>query len=98
LGTPGAIPSVLESPGSLQGLALQAISQGTLTLPGGIAMPTQSVILNALKLNSAVNVLSSPSILTSDNEEAEIIVGENVPVVTSRATDPSNLGKLEDIR
>ena len=92
LGTPGAIPSVLESPGSLQGLALQAISQGTLTLPGGIAMPTQSVILNALKLNSAVNVLSSPSILTSDNEEAEIIVGENVPVVTSRATDPSNLG------
>jgi len=92
LGAPGAIPSVLESPGALQGLSLQAISQGTLTLPGGIAMPTQSVVLNALQLNSAVNVLSSPSIMTSDNEEAEIIVGENVPVVTSRATDGSNLG------
>lgn len=40
-------------------------------------------ILKALVSNGAVNVLSTPNILTSDNKEAEIFVGENVPFLTS---------------
>jgi general secretion pathway protein D len=39
-------------------------------------------ILKALASNGAVNVLSTPNILTSDNKEAEIFVGENVPFLT----------------
>ncbi len=39
--------------------------------------------IHALLSNSAVNVLSTPNIMTSDNKEAEIFVGENVPFVTS---------------
>jgi type II secretory pathway component GspD/PulD (secretin) len=39
--------------------------------------------IHALLSNSAVNVLSTPTIMTSDNKEAEIFVGENVPFVTS---------------
>jgi general secretion pathway protein D len=31
-----------------------------------------------------INILSSPHILTSDNEEAEIRIGDNIPLVTSR--------------
>lgn len=31
-----------------------------------------------------INILSSPHILTSDNEEAEIRIGDNIPIVTSR--------------
>jgi general secretion pathway protein D len=38
-----------------------------------------SVALKALQSNDILNVLSSPTILTSDNKEAEIFVGENVP-------------------
>ncbi|HDR47146.1 MAG TPA: hypothetical protein ENN94_05525, partial [Geoalkalibacter subterraneus] len=39
------------------------------------------------KTDGDVNILSAPRLLTSDNEEAEIIVGENVPIITSRLTD-----------
>jgi general secretion pathway protein D len=33
-----------------------------------------------------IKILSSPHILTSDNEEAEIIIGDNIPIVTSRVS------------
>jgi general secretion pathway protein D len=36
-------------------------------------------ILKALQSNGALNVLSTPNVMTSDNKEAEIFVGENVP-------------------
>ncbi len=34
--------------------------------------------------DNRINILSSPHILTSDNEEAEIRIGDNIPIVTSR--------------
>jgi general secretion pathway protein D len=40
---------------------------------------TAVALLQALDTNGLVNVLSTPNILTSDNKEAEITVGENVP-------------------
>lgn len=40
------------------------------------------IILNAIASDSNSNVLSTPTILTLDNEEAEIIVGQEVPFVT----------------
>jgi len=40
------------------------------------------VVLKALQEVGALNVLSTPTILTSDNKEAEIFVGENVPFLT----------------
>jgi hypothetical protein len=48
-------------------------------------------LLTALEDEQDINVLSAPNILTTDNEEAEIIVGQNVPFVASRSTDASNL-------
>lgn len=44
-------------------------------------------ILQALATDSAVNLLSTPSILTLDNQEASIMVGENVPFVTGQSTN-----------
>lgn len=41
-----------------------------------------AVVVNALAADGDVNVLSTPSLVTLDNEEAEIIVGQNVPFVT----------------
>lgn len=76
---------------ALTDLTLAAASTGTVTLPGGIKVPSQAVLVKALSNVSNVNVLSSPTILAMDNEEAEIIVGENVPFVTSRATDTANV-------
>jgi len=40
------------------------------------------IILNAIASDTNSNVLSTPTILTLDNEEAEIVVGQEVPFVT----------------
>jgi general secretion pathway protein D len=52
-----------------------------------ITIPAISALINISKTNTDVNILSAPRLLTSDNEEAEIIVGSNIPVITSRLTD-----------
>lgn len=45
--------------------------------------------LQALASSKAVNLLSTPSITTLDNQEASIIVGQNVPFVTGQSTSAS---------
>ena len=52
----------------------------TLTVPGYAAL------FSLEDFKDAINVLSTPQILTSDNKEAEIIVGENVPFVSQSQT------------
>jgi general secretion pathway protein D len=41
-------------------------------------------IIRAAASDSGTNIISAPHILTSDNEEAEIRIGDNIPIVTSR--------------
>src|SRR4029453_9755621 len=41
-------------------------------------------ILKASATNGDINIVSAPHILTSDNEEAEIRVGDNIPIISSR--------------
>jgi general secretion pathway protein D len=53
-------------------------------LPGaeellGQSIPSFGILFNALATTSNVNVLQSPHLLTTDNEEAEISVGQNIP-------------------
>ena len=48
---------------------------------------TMTVILNALKTQGNANILSTPSLLTLDNQEAYITVGQNVPFVTGSFTN-----------
>ena len=48
---------------------------------------TMTVILNALESQGNTNVLSTPSLLTLDNEEAFITVGQQVPFVTGSYTN-----------
>lgn len=47
---------------------------------------TWGVLLQALSTSAAANLLSTPSIITLDNQEAEIMVGQNVPFVTGEST------------
>lgn len=57
------------------------ITTSTLTVPGF------AVLFSLNDFKGAVNVLSTPQILTSDNKEAEIVVGENVPFISKRERD-----------
>jgi general secretion pathway protein D len=56
-------------------------TERTLDIPGFAAL------FSLNEFEGAINVLSTPQILTSDNEEAEIHVGENVPFVSTRERD-----------
>ena len=52
-----------------------------------IKIPALSALLKLSKTDTNVNILSAPRLLTSANEEAEIVVGRNVPIITSRLSD-----------
>ncbi|MEO8184615.1 MAG: type II secretion system secretin GspD, partial [Deltaproteobacteria bacterium] len=61
-------------------------------LPPGVSIPAFGVALNAIAISSDSNVLSTPHIIAMDNTEAEISVGENIPLQTNAAG--SNLSSL----
>jgi general secretion pathway protein D len=90
----GTLAGPATSPLSLPGLLLAAVSNRKVTLPDGRQVPAHTVLLTALEADTDVNVLSAPNLVTTDNEEAEIVVGRNVPFVASRATSASNLANL----
>ncbi|SIT49732.1 General secretion pathway protein D [Paraburkholderia piptadeniae] len=46
-------------------------------------------LLQALSQSSDANILSTPNLITLDNEEAKIVVGSNVPVVTGSYATPT---------
>ena len=63
------------------------LSLGWGQVSDGLSM---TVILNALKETSNANILSTPSLLTLDNQEAYITVGQNVPFVTGSFTSTAD--------
>lgn len=87
----GNLTGLLSDPTKLADFSVAAASSGSLTLPGNITIPTQTLLINAAKSNTNVNVLSAPNIMTTDNEEAEIVVGQNVPFLASTSSDSTNL-------
>jgi general secretion pathway protein D len=70
------------------------------TFPGGITAGGASIdedkgtgvagLINALKSDAQTNILSTPSIMTLDNEEASISVGQEVPFITGSFTNANN--------
>ncbi|MGK0442114.1 MAG: general secretion pathway protein D [Pseudohongiellaceae bacterium] len=68
-----AVESILSS-----GLALGYYSSGSLR-----------ALVNALATEIDANILSTPSLMTLDNQEAEILVGSNVPFITGQTLNNS---------
>ena len=72
------------------GILGEAVTIGEVTFPG------LGAIIDAYKEDKDVHILSTPQILTTNNEEASIYVGKNIPYVTrldrteGGATDYSN--------
>ncbi|EIK53714.1 general secretion pathway protein D [Stutzerimonas stutzeri TS44] len=78
------------------GSVLNSINEGEIpsNLPDGaiLGIGTRSfgALVTALSSNSKSNLLSTPSLLTLDNQEAEILVGQNVPFQTGAYTTDSS--------
>lgn len=74
-----AFPSAV---GGANNPAIPSLGSG-LTL-GYFSNDSLRALIRALESNSSANILSTPTIVTLDNEEAEILVGSNVPFVTGQ--------------
>lgn len=73
---------------SVAGASIPRVADG-ITIAGGKRRDDGSgygVLLQALANASNTNLLSTPSIMTLDNQEAEIVVGQNVPFITGSTT------------
>ena len=70
----------------LAGMALGVFGNGiNIPVPGvegGLEIPAFGLVIKALQEDTGTNVLSAPNILTMDNEEASIEIGETVPFPT----------------
>jgi general secretion pathway protein D len=91
-GTDGNVAAAgVFDPFSFLGATASPQQQAVVKVLQGLANNVNfSAVLKLLDQQGAVNVLSSPNILTSDNKEAEIFVGENVPFIS--ATNLSSTG------
>jgi len=79
--TAGGMGNFLDIPVTTIDPSTGRASTTTLTVPGF------ATLFSLNEFRGTVNVLSTPQILTSDNKEAEIMVGENVPFVSKRERD-----------
>ena len=79
----------LIDPGALAqgGLSVGLITEQTNI--AGLLVSNIAAIINAVKTDDEFRILSTPQILTTDNEEARITVGENRPYQTRSTTDTS---------
>ena len=74
---------------------------GSITLPGGAQISNLGLLLRALETDANANILSTPTLLTLDNEEAKIVIGQNVPFITGQysisgaATTPTPFQTIE---
>lgn len=89
------VPGLLTS--AINGILLGGFASPIeVTGPNGSTMtvPALSALIDLSQKDTNLNVLSAPRLLTSDNEEAEIVVGDNVPIITSRLTDTGSTDGL----
>jgi general secretion pathway protein D len=82
------IPPVPSDPDALQGFALgirgPGISGSQNFLGTGISIPAFGTFIQAIARTGDTDLLSTPHILALDNEDAEINVGDNVPLQSNQ--------------
>jgi general secretion pathway protein D len=89
-GSGSNIIDVAINPASVgQGLAL-GVMKGTVTIPGLGTITNLAFLARALETQIGANILSTPTLLTLDNEEARIIVGQNIQIATGSYATTGN--------
>ena len=93
----GTLPALLgaaASGGSNVAAAAGSLGKGASVLAGQFSADNKGwgALIRALNSDSGSNVLATPSIMTLDNEEAEIVVGREVPFTTGSYTSSTSGG------
>ncbi len=80
----GLTPTTSSVPSLPSGFSMGVVGEAIQI--GDIIFPNLGAVLQAYQKDADVHILSTPQILTTDNEDAVITVGENVPYLTKEAT------------
>ncbi len=95
------LSSISSSGGSLalpNGITVGALGQPVeMETPGGesaLVVPSAGMVVKLLASTSTVNVLSTPTLLTTDNEEASIEVGQKIPVPTGQTVSTGGFSNV----
>lgn len=81
-GTGANIIDASVNPGNVgRGINIGVV-RGQITLPGIGTIVNLGALARALATDANTNILSTPNLLTLDNEEAKIVIGQNVPFLT----------------
>lgn len=80
--------SVLSAIANDDPSAVSGVAEGGVTLGVGQQNGSTSwgALIQALDSNTDANLLSTPKIITMDNQESSIIVGQNIPIKTGEST------------
>ncbi|MFO1301068.1 MAG: type II secretion system secretin GspD [Burkholderiaceae bacterium] len=91
-GTGSNILDVAANVGSVgTGLNLGVV-RGTINVPGVGEILNLGFLARALQSGANANILATPNLLTLDNEEARIVIGQNVPFVTGQYSTNATTG------
>jgi general secretion pathway protein D len=78
------ITSISQNPGTANpGLNIGVVN-GQVNIPGVGEVLNIGLLVRALETDTNANILSTPTLLTLDNEEAAIVIGQNVPFITGQ--------------
>jgi general secretion pathway protein D len=92
---PGSGANILGAATNLgsvgRGLNIGVID-GQVNIPGIGTISNLGFLARALESKANANILSTPNILTLDNEEAKIVIGQNVPFITGQFTNSGGNG------
>ncbi len=77
--------------------ALAEVLGGVSGLAAGVVMGDWTALITAVSSSSDSNILSSPSLMVLDNEEASFVVGEEVPVITGSQVGSNNTNPFQTV-
>ncbi|PUE29225.1 type II secretion system protein GspD [Limnohabitans sp. JirII-29] len=95
VGSSGVAGTSFGTTGNIVALSQGGTTASTASISSGLNIGTVrningtnvlSSLANFLQTNTDANILSTPNLLTLDNEEAKIVVGQNVPFLTGQYT------------
>jgi general secretion pathway protein D len=78
------IIGISENPASAGPGLNFGVVNGSITIPGVGQILNMGMLVRALESDANANILSTPTLLTLDNEQAQIVIGQNVPFITGQ--------------
>lgn len=95
------LPEDSSALAALRQAALESVLGARGVITGGYGQSGDALfgfIINAVKNDTASNLLSTPSVMTLDNQEASILVGQEIPITTGEVLGDSNNNPFRTIQ